>query len=283
VAPTHVTAPTQFLAANGVTFAYRRFGTETGTPLAFMQHFRGGMDHWDPAVTDGLAADRPVILFNNAGVASSSGETPDTVDAMARHAADFVGALGLSAVDVLGFSLGGYVAQSLALQNPDLVRRLLLVGTGPRGGEPSQDASVRQYATSTDPQTGESALEAFLYLFFSPSQRSQAAGKAFWERRHLRKNDVDPPSSPQTMAAHLAATNDWRQIKGERFAELKRIGHRTLVVNGSNDIMVPTVNSFTLSQRIPNAQLIVYPDSGHASQFQYPELFVAHARMFLDT
>ena len=134
-----------------------------------------------------------------------------------------------------------------------------------------------------DPQTGESALEAFLYLFFSPSQRSQAAGKAFWERRHLRKNDVDPPSSPQTMAAHLAATNDWRQIKGGRFAELKRIGRATLVVNGSNDIMVPTINSFTLSQRIPNAQLIVYPDSGHAPQFQYPELFVAHARMFLDS
>lgn len=280
---THVTAPTQFVEANGIRFAYRRFGTGTGTPLVFMQHFRGGLDHWDPAVTDGLAANRPVILFNNAGVASSSGETPDTVDAMARHAADFVGALGLTEVDLLGFSLGGYVAQSFVLQNPNLVRRLLLVGTGPRGGEPSQDALVRQYATSTDPRTGETALEAFLYLFFSPSERSQAAGKAFWERRHLRKNDVDPPSSAQTMAAHLAATNDWRQIKGERFAELKRIGHPTLVLNGSNDIMVPTVNSFTLSQRIPNAQLILYPDSGHASQFQYPELFVSHARIFLDT
>jgi pimeloyl-ACP methyl ester carboxylesterase len=122
-----------------------------------------------------------------------------------------------------------------------------------------------------------------LYLFFSPSERSQAAGKAFWERRHLRKNDVDSPNSPQTMAAHLAATNDWRQIKGERFAELKRIGQPTLVVNGSNDIMVPTINSFTLSQRVPNAQLILYPDSGHASQFQYPELFVSHARIFLDS
>jgi pimeloyl-ACP methyl ester carboxylesterase len=280
---THVTAPTRFIEANGVRFAYRKFGAEAGTPLVFMQHLRGGLDHWDPAVTDGLAANRPVIPFNNAGVASSSGETPDTIDAMGRHAADFVSALGLTEVDLLGFSIGGYVAQSLALQNPNLVRRLVLVGTGPRGGEPTQDASVPQHATSTDPRTGESPLEAFLYLFFSPSDRSQAAGKAFWERRHRRRNDVDPPSSAQTMTAQLAATKAWREVKGERYAELKRIGHPTLVVNGSNDIMVPTINSFTLSQRMPNAQLIVYPDSGHGSQFQYPELFVTHARTFLDS
>ena len=283
VTQTHVTAPTRFLEANGIRFAYRKFGAETGTPLVLLQHFRGGLDHWDPAVTDGLAANRPVILFNNAGVASSSGETPDTIDAMARDAADFVSALGLTEVDLFGFSIGGYVAQSLAFQNPKVVRRLLLAGTGPRGGEPPQDPSVPQYATSTNPRTGESPLEAFLYLFFSPSERSQAAGRAFWERRHLRRNDVDPPSSAQTMAAQLAAIKDWRQVKGERFAELKQIGHPALVVNGSNDIMVPTINSFMLSQRMPNAQLIVYPDSGHGSQFQYPELFVSHARTFLDT
>jgi pimeloyl-ACP methyl ester carboxylesterase len=278
---THVTAPTQFIRANGLQFAYRRFGLETGTPLVFMQHFRGGMDHWDPAITDGLAASRPVILFNNAGVASSSGKTPDTIDAMARHAADFIGALGLTEVDLLGFSIGGYIAQSFALQYANLVRRLLLVGTGPRGGEPSQDPEVPQYAASTDPRTGESPLETFLYLFFSPSERSQAAGKVFWERRHLRRKDVDPPSSVETMTAQLAATKDRRQVRGERYAELARIGHPTLVFNGNNDIMVPTVNSFTLSQRIPNAQLIVYPDSGHGSQFQYPELFVSHVQAFL--
>ena len=282
MADTHVTARTQHVEANGIRFAYRRLGPETGTPLVLMQHFRGGMDHWDPAVIDGLAADRPVILFDNAGVAGSTGKTPDTIDAMAGHAAEFIGALGLDEVDLLGFSMGGYIAQSFVLQNPNLVGRLLLLGTGPRAGEPPQDASVAQHAASTDPRTGDSPLEAFLYLFFSPSERSQAAGRAFWERRHRRKDDVDPPSPVETIMAQNAAVKKWREVNGERYAELKRITQPTLVVNGSNDIMIPTINAFTLSQRIPNAQLILYPDSGHGSQFQYPELFVSHARTFLD-
>ena len=279
---THVSAPTRFVQASGIRFAYRRFGQDIGVPLVFMPHFRAGMDHWDPAVTDGFAASRPVILFDNAGVAGSSGETPDTVEAMAEHAADFVAALGLSLIDVLGFSIGGYIAQALTLRYPAIVRRLMLVGTGPRGGEPSQDPKSGEYGASTDPKTGESGLEAFLYLFFRPSETSQAAGKAFWDRRHLRKNDVDPPSSPQTMAAQRAAITAWREVRGERYSELKNIGQPTLVVNGNHDIMIPTINSFTLSQEIPRAQLIVYPDSGHGSLFQFPELFVAHGRMFLD-
>jgi len=130
--------------------------------------------------------------------------------------------------------------------------------------------------------TPESGLEDFLYLFFAPSASSQAAGRAFWERRHLRKNDVDPPTSPQTMAAQIAAFTEWRQVRGDRFAELKTITQPTLVVNGNRDVMIPTINSFTLSQHIPNAQLIIYPDSGHASLFQYPDLFLLHARTFLD-
>jgi pimeloyl-ACP methyl ester carboxylesterase len=281
MAHTHVTTPTQFIDGKKVRFAYRRFGKETGVPLLFMQHFRGGLDHWDPAITDGLGKDRPVILFNNAGVASSSGETPDTVDAMAQHAGDFVAALGLSQLDLLGFSIGGYVAQSFTLQHPQLVRRLILLGTGPRGGEPPHDPGYSKYATTTDPASGESPLEAFLFLFFSPSARGQAAGRAFWERRHQRKIDVDKPSSQQTMKAQLAAIQEWRVARGERFAELKNITQPTLVMNGSNDLMVPTINSFTLSQHIPDAQLIIYPDAGHGSQYQYPELFVRHVSMFL--
>jgi len=171
MAHTHVTAPTLFVEANGIRYAYRRFREETGVPLLFMQHFRGGLDHWDPAITDGFGRDRPVILFDNAGVASSSGETPGTVEVMPDHARDFVSALGLSQLDHLGFSNGGYVAQAFTSCHPNVVRRLILVGTGPRGGEPATDPNYRPFATATDSTTGKGPLEAFLYLFFSPSPR----------------------------------------------------------------------------------------------------------------
>ncbi|MCK9903439.1 alpha/beta hydrolase [Frankia sp. Cpl3] len=276
---THVTAPTRYLEVNGIRYAYRRFGAGGGTPLLFLQHFRGGLDHWDPAVTDGLAANREVILFNNAGVASSSGETPETFAAMADRAAEFVGALGLEQVDVLGLSMGGAVAQELALRNPRLVRRLIIAGFRPRAGEVEGTApDMIDVATRHEVPT----LEDFLYLFFEPSETSQAAGRAFWERRHARTVDVDPPTSRQTMMAQLAAAGEWAEPHGERYSELARIAAPTLVVNGRRDIMIPTVNSYILAQHIPGAQLVIYPDSGHGSIFQYPDLFVSQATRFLD-
>ncbi|WP_210585402.1 alpha/beta fold hydrolase [Streptomyces sp. GESEQ-35] len=275
----HVTAPTQFVTANGIRYAYRRFGTETGTPLVFLQHFRGGMDHWDPAVTDGLAANRPVILFNNTGVASSSGQTPDTVEAQGDDAAAFIHALGLTRVDILGFSIGGYVAQALTLRHRGLVRRLVLAGTKPRAGDDTdRHPDVNDVATRHEVPT----LEDFRFLFFEPTPTSQAAGERFWERRHQRTTDVDPPTSKQTMHAQTAAIVDWKLPHGEPFAELETITQPTLVVNGRRDVMVPTINSYHLAQHIPAAQLIVYPDAGHASLFQYPELFVADVGRFLD-
>jgi pimeloyl-ACP methyl ester carboxylesterase len=173
VVHTHVTAPTRFVEIDGIRFAYRRFGQESGIPLLFFQHFRGGMDHWDPAVTDGFAQDRPVVLFDNAGVAGTTGDTPNTVEAMADHAAAFVSALRLSQVDVLGFSIGGYVSQTLALRHRTLVRRMILVATGPRGGDPSQDSQAADYAASTDPITGESGLDAFHICSFAPLRRAK--------------------------------------------------------------------------------------------------------------
>ena len=276
---THNTAQTRFVEVDSVRYAYRRFGTETGTPVVFLQHFRGGLDHWDPKVTDGIAKDRPVILLNNAGVASSRGEPADTVAGMADHVVAFLKALGLEEVDLLGFSLGGFIAQQLALESPDVIRRVILAGTRPQGGEGMDQFTpkVTEHATREEP-----TLEDYLYLFFSPSEASQAAGRAFWERRHTR-SDQDVPSSVAAMGAQGSAIAAWGVVPHiHRYASLRRINQPVLVVNGANDIMVPTINSFILQQHIPNATLIIYPDSGHGAIFQYPELFVSHACLFLD-
>jgi pimeloyl-ACP methyl ester carboxylesterase len=229
-------------------------------------------------VADGLAGGRPVILFDNVGVAASTGETPETIEAMSDGAAAFIRGLGLSVVDLLGFSIGGCVAQALALRHGELVRRLVLVGTIPRGGE----LKDRHPDVSTVAGHPESTMEDFLFLFFEPSESSQQAGRAFWDRRHQRRVDVDPPSSMQTAIAQRAALTEWAQPRGERFANLRAISQPTLVVNGNHDIMLPTINSYILSQHIPQAELLIYPDSGHGSLFQYPSLFVDHVSRFLD-
>jgi pimeloyl-ACP methyl ester carboxylesterase len=276
---THNNAPTRFVEAGQVRYAYRRFGAGSGLPLVCLQHFRGGLDNWDPQVTDGLAEGREVILFNNAGVASSGGEPADTVEGMALHVITFVEALGIDRFDLLGFSTGGFVAQQLVLDRPDLVRRLVLAGTGPRGGDGMTGYSdlATSHATREVPTE-----EDFLYLFFAPTGTSQAAGRAFWVRRHERA-DQDPPTSLASMAAQARAIGAWGAIpEQDRYSRLKDIRQLVLVVNGKTDIMVPTINSFILQQHLPNARLILYPDAGHGAIFQFPELFVRDARQFLE-
>ncbi len=278
---THQTAPTQFIEANGIRFAYRRFGKPDsgktgGVPLVFNQHYTGTLDHWDPAVTDGLAQGREVILFDNAGVAASSGETPSSFGEMAANAIHFIKALGLDQVDVLGFSIGGMVAQEIAVQAPDLVRRLILVGTGPRGADMAASQSQAIFSASYDDPE-----DVWLKVHFGPSANSQAAGRAFLKRKWLRA-DRDVAVSAQTVAAQGEAIGKNIAPREGVMDYLKDIHQPTLVVQGSNDVIIPTHNSYTLQQLIPNAQLILYPDSNHGSMYQYPELFVAHASQFLD-
>jgi pimeloyl-ACP methyl ester carboxylesterase len=276
----NVSAPTQFLQVKNDAYAYRRFGSGPGRPLLCLQHFMGTLENWDPAVTDPLAAAREVILFNNAGVGRSAGKVPATVAGMATHALNFLDGLGVASCDVLGFSLGGMVAQQMARDRPLSVRRMILVGTAPRGGEDimrlEKPTLARHLADPT--LTGYGVLQK---IFFAPTASSQAAGRRFIERLAQRKEDVDPASGPDVAAAQIAAFREWEQSVGTRFGDLKDIHQPTLVVNGFLDEMIPVSNSYRLAENLPNAVLLAYPDSGHGSLFQFHDSFTRHAAAFL--
>jgi pimeloyl-ACP methyl ester carboxylesterase len=277
---THNTAPTQFVDTDGTRFAYRRFGNPIGTPIVLLQHFMGNLDNYDPAITDALAQGREVILTDNTGVGLSTGAAPETVAGMARDAASLIDALGLEQVDLFGFSMGGFVAQQITAERPQLVRRLILVGTGPRGGD-----DMEQLNPDVAPLFGkvyEPQDLMWLPIFFSPSDASQAAGNSFRERIRARAEDRDAPVSEATIAAHSAAAHEWGVTSPGSFDYLKGIEQATLVVNGSNDIVVPTVNSYILQQNLPNAELILFPDSNHGSHFQFTEQFNRYATDFLE-
>jgi len=277
----NLTAPTQFLEANGEKYAYRRFGQGPGRPLLLLQHFMGTLDNWDFAITDPLALGREVILFDNAGIGRSSGKVPQTIAGMAKHALTFLDGLGLKSCDVLGFSLGGMVAQQMVQERPSILRRIVLVGTAPRGGEDIMHLEKPGLARYfKDPKLqGYAILQK---IFFAPTESSQAAGEAFIRRLAQRREDLDPASGTEVAAAQMAAFRDWEQFTGERFAELKNIRHPTLVVNGVHDEMIPVSNSYRLVENLPNAMLLVYPDSGHGSLFQFHESFTRHAAVFLN-
>ncbi len=270
-----LTVPTRFVEADGIRFAYRRWGKSDGAPLLFMQYFSGNLDDWDPQVTDGFASDYDVILFDNAGVASSGGGTPGTVSEMTRHALAFCDALRLQKFNVVGFSLGGMIAQHLALDHPDRVNRIVLLGTGPRGGEGMTFTELSSEERA-DPE------QFLLAAFFSPTDASQAAGRAYLKRLAARTTDRDRPVSPRTAEAQLHAIREWGAVpSSNRYATLRNIKHPTLVVHGTKDIVVPPINAFILAERLPDAQLIMYPDSSHGAQYQHAEVFLKHAKLFL--
>ena len=269
-------APTQTIHVGGVQFAYRQLGQRAGVPVVFLTHLAAVLDNWDPRVVDGIAAEHRVVTFDNRGVGASSGATPTTIEEMARDAVSFIGALGFDQVDLFGFSMGGMIAQVLARQEPRLVRKMILAGTGPAGGEGIEKVTrityldtARGLLTRQDPKQ---------FLFFTRTPNGRRAGKEFMARLEERTNDRDKAISIDSFRAQLKAIHRWGQQKP---ADLTSIHQPALVVNGESDKMVPTKNTVDLDQRLPNSQLVLYPDAGHGGVFQFHEDFVKRALEFL--
>ncbi|MDZ7918010.1 MAG: alpha/beta hydrolase [Rhodococcus sp. (in: high G+C Gram-positive bacteria)] len=269
-------APTRTLEAGGITFAYRELGPRGDIPVVFFVHLAGNLDNWDPRIIDPIAAGRHVIAFDNRGVGASTGSVPDTVEAMAADAAAFIQALGFEQIDIFSFSLGGMVAQALVLQRPELVRKLVLTGTGPAGGKGIDKVAYTTYfdiaraaLTRSDPKE---------YLFFNRDDEGKRAGRAFVERLHERTVDRDAPVAVTTLRTQLKAIKRWGRSAP---ADLSQLSKPTLIANGDHDRMVPSQLSEDLHRRIPGSDLIIYPGSGHGGIFQFHDTFAPTVVAFL--
>jgi pimeloyl-ACP methyl ester carboxylesterase len=276
-----LTTKNRSVEVGGDSLVYRRFGnaqTEV-PPLVCLQHFRGNLDNWDPALVDRLAQDREVLRLANRGVGASTGVVPDNVTDMTRDVLRFLDALELEQVDVLGFSLGGYIAQELALLRPRLLRRLVLAGTAPKGAPNIHRWSDDVFTLATPDQPNP---DGFIKLFFSGSEESRARGMQYLARVSARQVDRDEPTDLATRDAQLAAITRWGIPDPSKLSRLAAITQPTYVANGDNDTMMDTENSHLLAHHLPNAQLRIYPDSGHGFLDQYPTLFADHVRAFLN-
>src|SRR3954452_20668651 len=270
--------PTQTLDVGGTSFAYRELGPRGGTPLVFLHHFTAVLDDWDPRVIDGIAAGRHVITFDNRGVGSTGGKVPHTLAAMAADATAFIRALGHDQVDLIGFSLGGGVAQEVALTHPELVRRLILTGTGVRGG-----GGLTKMPLIVGGAYAKAALarvDPRHFLFFNRNPTGKRAATEYIARLRERTTDRVKPISQQARLAQLLAI---REAGLGTPHDLGRITQPTFVANGDNDVMVASSQSHELAQRIPNAKLTIYPDSGHGGIFQYHHRFVPEVLAFLES
>jgi pimeloyl-ACP methyl ester carboxylesterase len=270
-APSAATAPNRSVqSATGVRFAYRRLGDSAGSspPLVLLQHFRGNLDNWDPLMLDSLAAHRDVILFDNAGIGLSGGATPATVTEMARDAITFLDALGLAAVDLLGYSIGGMIAQEVALLRPQQVRRVVLAATGPRGGGSHMHGWTVDIATLANAH--DNGLQEYLRIFFSPTESSRRQGMEYFTRLQARSDDRDLPVSQQAQTAQYDAVVEWGIPEPSKLERLAGIRQATLVTSGDNDTMIPTLNAHILGQHLPNARVRIFDDAGHGFLFQWP-------------
>jgi pimeloyl-ACP methyl ester carboxylesterase len=276
-ATTWRTAQTRTISVGGTPFVYRELGPEGGVPVVFLHHFTAVLDDWDPRVIDGIAAKRHVITFDNRGIGATGGKVPHTIPAMAADAVAFIRALGHEHVDLLGFSLGGAVAQEIALAHPELVRRLVLTGTGIRGGGGLTkmplivgSAYTKGALTRKDPRH---------FLFFNRNAAGKRAAADYIARLQERTSDRDAPISHQARIAQLLAIRE-AGLGAPR--DLSKITQPTFVANGDNDVMVASSQSYTLAEQIPNAELTIYPDSGHGGIFQYHHEFVPAVVEFLE-
>jgi len=270
--------PTRTIDAGGVRFAYRELGPQTGVPLVFLHHLTAVLDDWDPRVIDGIAATRHVITFDNRGVGASSGSVPHTIDEMAADAVMFMRALGHEQVDLLGFSLGGGVAQVITLEHPELVRKAILAGTGPAGGGGIEE--IKKVVAKAYIKAGLTLRDPRHFLFFNRNPTGKREAKDYMARLKERTENRDERASLLAVRGQLKAI---RAAGLQAPHDLGSIRQPVLVVNGDNDLMVASSHSQDMARRIPGAKLVLYPDSGHGGVFQYHREFVPEVLAFLES
>jgi pimeloyl-ACP methyl ester carboxylesterase len=271
----YVSVPTKYLDIDGIRYAYRTLGNPAGVPIVGLQHFTGTLENWDPIVIDGLAKERQVILIDNTGVGNSGGKTPDNVLEMSKDAIKIINGLGIHQCDILGFSLGGFLAQTMATLKPELFRKLIIIGAAPQGTK----------ALYSFPQLVEKAFamqpkDQYLFVFATKTEKSRSKIAATLDRLYIRTEDRDQDANMDAINAQISALTHWGTDPVS--IDLTKITQPTLIVQGSNDEMMDSSSSLELYNKIPNAILIYYPDSAHGSFNQYPELFVEQANSFLN-
>jgi pimeloyl-ACP methyl ester carboxylesterase len=276
VITSYAQAPTRTVTTAGATYAYRELGPKGGIPVVFFVHLAANLDNWDPCIIDPIAKNRHVIAFDQRGVGASTGNVATTIEEGADHAHEFIAALGLNTIDIFSFSMGGFVAQDLIVKHPKLVRRLVLTGTGPRGGKGIDKVVgvtywdvLRAALTRSDPKE---------FLFFNRNATGKAAGKAFVKRLEERTTDRDKPISITALRTQLKAIQKFGRSAP---SDLSTFTQPTLIANGHNDRMVPSVLSADLHHRITGSELIIYPDAGHGGIFQYHTEFAPIVADFL--